>query len=267
MRCEDHVPPVPVEVQPTAPVKSEDAGLGKGHLRRRSWKSVSGAILPVSAGEEKVVLAPLHVDDQHVTGRKVTPKLSPPKESAEDEAMAMEEEEEPQTPAAPRPSLEEEEQDLSRLEEENVEVSFICLALARQHADLVTGLIEHDFAKTAFTHLSVRTAGLSLRRQPGHRRTTEHHPSNKAQLHHARHPGASLFHLFHLSAARAEGFRRSRYSRPSYPYSSSCVSTILIQLGDSAQTQLEELYCLYHDLSVLPTRWREERFLEQRKSG
>lgn len=142
MRCDDHVPPIPaaaVEIQPTASVKVEDPNLGKGHLRRRSWKSVSGATLPSSSaaaignGEDNMLVPGRVVDDQHVTKRKVTPKLSPPKESAEDEARAYEQEEEqeeePQTPAAPRSSLDEEQYDASQLDEENVEVSICCHAI------------------------------------------------------------------------------------------------------------------------------------------
>lgn len=126
MRLEEQQPPVPstviavqeVQVQSTASVKSDDPALGKGHLRRRSWKSVSGAIMPNDASGEDLTVG-LGLSDQFVTRRKVTPKLTPPKESPEREEQ---EDDELVTPAAPRSSLEEREYELSRVEEENVEV-------------------------------------------------------------------------------------------------------------------------------------------------
>lgn len=107
---------------PTAPVKSEDtvaAAQGQQHLRRRSWKSVSGAILPLQDKGENMSV-PVH--DGNVSRRKVTPKLSPPKEVAEE--RDLDELDVPQ-PSAPRPSLDEEDNE-SRMfvEQDNVEVCF-----------------------------------------------------------------------------------------------------------------------------------------------
>lgn len=123
MRCVEHAPPMPSmgTVQPTSAVKTEDPAHGKGHLRRRSWKSVSGAVLPIEAGGEDSALAQLPMNDQHVTRRKVTPKLTPPEESIGDEEL----EEGSCAPPAPRSSLEEQDYELSRVEEEKVEVSCV----------------------------------------------------------------------------------------------------------------------------------------------
>ena len=107
---------------PTAPVKSEDdasATHNQRHPRRRSWKSVSGAILPLQdRGENMAVPA----YDGNVTRRKVTPKLSPPKEVAEERDL---DEREVPHPSAPRPSLDEDaNESIVFVEQDNVEVRF-----------------------------------------------------------------------------------------------------------------------------------------------
>lgn len=117
----------------TAPVKSEDAAAAtqsQRHLRRRSWKSVSGAIFPLQDQGENMAVPP---HDGNVTRRKVTPKLSPPKEVAEE--RDLDELEVPQ-PSAPRPSLDEDpSESMVFVEQDNVEVRFSPRAVSTVSGD------------------------------------------------------------------------------------------------------------------------------------